>query len=103
MKTHKITKLLGIGLTLMLLVSMLAIAAPVTAKDPGDQQWANGSEPMISAFAIYNGSDITDFAVGSDGAVYLADGVKKVVKYSSSASSGARSATIPAASPRWWR
>jgi len=84
MKTHKITRLLGIGLTLMLLVSILAIASPVTAKDPGDQQWANGSEPGMAGIVVYDGSDVTDFAVGSDGVCYLADGVKDKLKRSSS-------------------
>ena len=84
MKTHKITKLLGIGLTLMLMVSILAIAAPVTAKDPGEQQWANGSEPGPSALVMSNGSDITDFAVGSDGVAYLVDGANNNTRRSSS-------------------
>jgi hypothetical protein len=84
MKTHKLTKIFGIGLSLILLVSMLAIAAPVTAKDPGAQQWANGSEPGPSAVVMYNGGDVTDFAVGSDGVAYLVDDVKNRTRRSSS-------------------
>ncbi len=84
MKTHKLTKIFGIGLSLILLVSMLAIAAPVTAKDPGAQQWADGSEPGGSAVVMYNGGDVTDFAIASDGVAYLVDSVKNRTRRSSS-------------------
>jgi trimeric autotransporter adhesin len=83
MKTHKLTKIFGIGLSLILLVSMLAIAAPVMAKDPGAQAWSNGSEPGSSGLIISRNSDVTDAAVGSDGVVYIADVYNDKVKRSS--------------------
>lgn len=102
MKTHKITKLLGIGLTLMLLVSMLAIAAPVTAKDPGDQQWANGSEPGPSAIVMDSGSDVNRAAVGSDGVCYFVSSTASdpEVKRLTSGNVGASLANYAGATPK---
>lgn len=64
----KISKLMGIGLTIAILASLLVVASPASAADPlkwnteaGPSSTATGSQTLVS------GSDVNDIAVASDG------------------------------------
>ena len=74
------TRIIGIGLALMLIASVVAMAVPASAGPPGDTIWLEQSKPGIPAYPIYNGSDGTDFVQGSDGRVWIIDGIKDVMK-----------------------
>jgi len=74
-------RIFGIGLVLMLVVSMIVAAVPAAAAPPGDTVWVEQSKPGISAYPIYSGSDGTNFAQSpSTGRVYIVDEVKMVIK-----------------------
>jgi hypothetical protein len=76
------TRILGIGLVLMLVASVVAMAIPsVSAGPPGDTQWLEQSKPGIPAYPIYSGSEGTDFAQSpSTGRVFIVDRVKDKIK-----------------------
>jgi len=64
----KLTRIMGVGVTIALLTSLAVVAAPASAADP--LVWA-GELGMPSTSATKNhlvsGSDVSDIAVGSDG------------------------------------
>jgi hypothetical protein len=67
----RLTKIWSVGLIVMVLAGLLMVAAPVYAGDP--EQW-NG-EPLIGAdYGLNPGSDVYDFALGSDGTTVFAVG-----------------------------
>ena len=69
----KIAKIWSVGLTLALLASLLALAAPVAAA-PGNMQFTSQPLPSVTSLVILTPSDITDIAVANDGVtVYVAD------------------------------
>ena len=60
---HKFSRILGIGLSLMLLMSLLAFAAPVSA---GTLKWTTEVIPSDTGKVLQPGSDVLDFAVADD-------------------------------------
>ena len=77
----RINKIWSVGLTLALLGSLLAFAAPVpVAAAAGNQQWAGQPLPGATNNVLVVGSDVTDIAVASDGnTVYVTVGPTAVV------------------------
>jgi len=69
----KITRIWGIGLIVVLLTSLLVMAAPASAADP--LQWNNEGIPGPPASAIVPGLEILDFAVAGDGMTTYAVGL----------------------------
>jgi len=69
---RKLTKIWGVGLIMVLMVSLLAIAAPVSAADP--LQWNGETLPSSTNSIIIDNSQITDFAIASDGTTIYAVG-----------------------------
>lgn len=68
----KITKLFGVLLSAMLVVSMFVMAIPVAAADPGNIEWTSQSLPGSSMMEL--DSDVADIAVASDGStIYVSD------------------------------
>ena len=56
-------KILGIGMTFVLLVSLVGFAGIATAAGPGEQQWDYITEPYsLEGYKIYTGSGPVDFA-----------------------------------------
>ena len=75
----KISRILGVSLTVSLLASLMVFAAPVSA---GDLAWTSDTAmPGGSKQAdrlVVSGANITDMAVGPDGdVIYAADGLGK--------------------------
>ncbi|OGO19910.1 MAG: hypothetical protein A2144_12730 [Chloroflexi bacterium RBG_16_50_9] len=69
----KITKIWRVGLVVMVLAGLLAIAAPVSAADP--LQFNTEVLPGVPNATLVAGSDVYDFAVSSDGKTVLAVGM----------------------------
>ncbi len=69
----KITRIWGIGLIVVLLTSLLVMAAPASAADP--LQWNNEGIPGPPASGIVPGLEILDFAVAGDGMTTYAVGL----------------------------
>jgi len=69
MKT-KLSRILGVALTVALLASLFGFAAPVAAQ-PGDQTWAAQTIPTGTGNVILDASDVADIAVSSDGTIYV--------------------------------
>jgi hypothetical protein len=68
------TRIIGIGLALMLIISLVAIAVPAAAAPPGDMVWIEQSKPGAGAAVISNNADVTDWAqCVSTGKVYIAN------------------------------
>jgi hypothetical protein len=86
----KIIKIWSVGLTLALLGSLLAIAAPVpVAAAAGNQQWANQPLPGATNNVLAVTTDVTDIAVASDGnTVYVAEAQTGGVYISTNAGQG---------------
>jgi hypothetical protein len=63
----KLTKLMGVGLTIVLAASMLFGAAPVSA---GTLSWGSESVPTTTGNVIVDGLDIADLAISADGTMY---------------------------------
>ena len=75
---RKLTKIWGIGLTLVLLVSLLAFAAPVSA---APLEFSPETIPSGTDQVIINGSNVLDIAVAADGTtVYAVTGTGNVYK-----------------------
>ncbi len=70
---NKITKIWGVGLIVVLLASLLVIAAPASAADP--LQWNDEGIPGPPASQLVPGLEILDFAVASDGMTVYAVGL----------------------------
>jgi len=69
----KIPKILSVALTVTLVASLFAFAIPASAA-PGKHQWAAQTLPTATSNVLYSGSDVTDFAVASDGlTIYVAN------------------------------
>jgi len=68
----KLTKIWGVGLTLVLMVSLLVIAAPASAADP--LQWNSEVLPSGTNQIMVEGLDILDFAISGDGLTIYAVG-----------------------------
>jgi len=68
----KLTKIWGVGLTLVLMVSLLVIAAPASAADP--LQWNSEVLPGATNQVVVEGLDIMDFAIAADGTTIYAVG-----------------------------
>ena len=69
----KIPKILSVALTVTLVASLFAFAIPVSAA-PGKHQWAVQTLPTSTSKVLYSGSNVTDFAVASDGlTIYVAN------------------------------
>ncbi len=79
----KISKILGLGLTAILLVSMLFSAIPVSADTLA---WSSESGPSSSATKnVIATTSIADFAIASDGTtIYAADGTTNLFKSTNS-------------------
>jgi len=74
----KISKLLGVALTVALLASLMAMAAPISARTLG---WSTETIPSAANYVIATGIDVADFAVASDGdTIYAGDGVDYLYK-----------------------
>jgi len=69
---RKLTKIWGVGLTLVLMVSLLVIAAPASAGDP--LQWNTETLPGATNQVVVAGLDIMDFAIAADGTTIYAVG-----------------------------
>jgi len=70
----KINKIWGVGLVIVLLVSLLSFAAPVAADD---QEWVSEDIADTTNEVLNDGSDITDIAVAADGStIYIVDGTE---------------------------
>jgi hypothetical protein len=68
----KMSKFLGVLLSTFLVVSMFAIATPVTAADPGNIEWESQSLPGSGMMEL--DSDVIDIAAANDGStIYVAD------------------------------
>jgi len=65
----KISKIWGVGLTLVLAASMLLMAAPVSA---GTLSWGTETIPSDSGKVIQLGTDVVDLAVAGDGTTIYA-------------------------------
>jgi len=77
----KITsRIIGIGLALMLIISLLAFALPAAAAPPGDTVWIAQSKPGIPAAVIDNGADVTDWVQSNDGRVWIVDETQNFIK-----------------------
>ena len=72
---RKLTKIWGVGLTLVLMVSLLVIAAPASAADP--LQWNPEVLPGAPNQVLVAGSDILDFAIAGDGTTVYAVGLTR--------------------------
>jgi hypothetical protein len=59
---------MGVGLTIVLAVSMLFGAAPVSA---GTLSWGSESVPTTTGNLLVNAQDVSDLAVSTDGVMYL--------------------------------
>ncbi|MFA5316985.1 MAG: hypothetical protein WC369_06165, partial [Dehalococcoidales bacterium] len=59
----KIQKILGVGLSLMLMASLFVFAVPASATGPGEQQWDYMSEPGYLGYKIYNSYYANDLAI----------------------------------------
>ena len=69
---YKFSRILGVGLSLMLLISLLAFAAPVSA---GTLKWTTETIPSDTG-KVLQACDILDFAVYGDGdTIYAVGGV----------------------------
>jgi hypothetical protein len=76
------TKIIGIGLALMLIVSVVAMAVPaVSAAPPGDTQWIAQSVAYAAGAVVANGTDIHDISQSVDGRVWIS-GPYLIVLYS---------------------
>ncbi|MBE9513065.1 MAG: hypothetical protein IMY77_03290, partial [Chloroflexi bacterium] len=64
MKTKRISKLLGWGLSIAVVLSLGLAALPVGAQ--GEMEWATVTTPSWDDYVILPDSDILDYAVGSD-------------------------------------
>ncbi|MBE9512435.1 MAG: hypothetical protein IMY77_00005, partial [Chloroflexi bacterium] len=64
MKTKRISKLLGWGLSIAVVLSLGLAALPVGAQ--GEMEWAEVTTPSWEDEVIAPGSDIFDYAIGSD-------------------------------------
>src|SRR3972149_4157840 len=71
MKNSKISKIMGIGLTIALLTSLLAVATPASA---GTLTWSAelGPSTATTTNTIVTGSDVNDIAVSAGGGTVLA-------------------------------
>jgi len=74
MKT--LNKIWSVGLTLALVLTLLAFAAPQSVEAaPGNMTWSAQSVPSATGSVLINGSNVTDIAVANDGStVYAIDG-----------------------------
>ena len=68
---NKITKICGVGLTLVLATTMLFSAAPVSA---GTLSWSAESIPSATGNVLETGSNIVDLDVSNDGTMFAASG-----------------------------
>jgi len=69
MKSKK-SKILGVALTLVLVVSLFGFAIPVSAQAQ-PMNWAAQAIPGAGGNVIVNGSEVADIAIGSDGTIYV--------------------------------
>ncbi|MEE9365961.1 MAG: hypothetical protein V3W44_04660, partial [Dehalococcoidales bacterium] len=65
----KMTKIFGVGLTIVLMASLLLSAAPVSA---GTLGWGTETILSTSGNILASTSNITDMDVSSDGAIWVA-------------------------------
>ncbi|MFC1915680.1 hypothetical protein ACFLW4_03185 [Chloroflexota bacterium] len=73
----KITKIWGVGLVLVMTVSLLFSAAPVSA---GTLAWGAETLPSTSGNVLAYGTNILDIAVSADGTMYVAAGGNTLYK-----------------------
>jgi hypothetical protein len=73
---NKLSKIWGVSLVVMLLVSMLAVASPVSADD---NEWETETIPSATGYVLLNGSDVTDIAISGD-TIYAVTGGDYVYK-----------------------
>ena len=67
----KISKLMGVALTVALLASLMAMAAPVSARTLG---WSTETIPSAANDVIETGVSVVDIAVAADGNIIYAGG-----------------------------
>ena len=75
MKT-KISKILGVGLVLLMVVSLFGVFAPVKEAQAADSAWSTQTIPSGTGQVIRANSNVTGLAVASDGlTIYAIDNV----------------------------
>jgi len=74
MKNKRISKILGVGLTLVMTLALVAGFALPAAANPGVVEWSTISTPSETDNVIVPGSDIFDYAVSPDGDTVYAIG-----------------------------
>jgi hypothetical protein len=85
----KLTRILGVGVTLALLVSLLAMAVPASA---GTLYWSAETIPSTTGRVLLDGSDVTDIAVSGD-TIYAGVGDNYLYKSTNGGVSWSRFAT----------
>jgi hypothetical protein len=74
MKKLKISKILGVGLTLLMVFSLMLGFMPATPAQAveGNMQWLAQTLPTVTSSVLVSGSQVTDIAVGPDGTTIYA-------------------------------